>query len=231
MGFVGWFSWTKVHQLEEKALLSFFNGKSENRTPEIYMELRNSIMKKFHANPNTQIEEKDLPEIPIGELDAKKEVMGFLDYWGLINYHPFPEADVASSVGDPEETAKANSLIHKLYEFEVEQLCSPAAPRSSFATPAVPSRLAESILTDESLQPEGPSVEYHCNSCAADCSRKRYHCQKQVCRFLESFTFQIIDNSITNYFICSLNLVFVSNTILPIVYCYPFLLYFNYQIG
>ncbi|XP_071701293.1 SWI/SNF complex subunit SWI3D isoform X2 [Rutidosis leptorrhynchoides] len=178
--FCGWFSWTKVHQLEEKALPSFFNGKLENRTPEIYMEIRNSIMRKFHANPNTQIEEKDLSEISVGDLDAKKEVMEFLDYWGLINYYPLPEAGVATSVGGPEEAAKHNSLIQKLYEFEVEQVCSPATPRSSFATPAVPSRLAESMLTDESLQPEGPSVEYHCNSCAADCSRKRYHCQKQA---------------------------------------------------
>ncbi|XP_024966488.1 SWI/SNF complex subunit SWI3D isoform X1 [Cynara cardunculus var. scolymus] len=176
----GWFSWTKVHQLEEKAMPSFFNGEVENRTPELYMEIRNSIMKRFHANPNTEIEAKDLSEISIGELDAKEEVMEFLEYWGLINYHPFPEADITSSMGDAEEAAKVNSLIQNLYEFEVEQLCPPAAPRTSLATLAVPSRLPESMITDESVQPEGPSVEYHCNSCAADCSRKRYHCQKQA---------------------------------------------------
>ncbi|KAK1439843.1 hypothetical protein QVD17_05665 [Tagetes erecta] len=175
----GWFSWTKVHPLEEKALPSFFNGKRENRTREIYMEIRNSIMKRFHENPNTQIEEKDLSEISVGELDTKKEVMEFLDYWGLINYHPLPEADV-NSVGDTEEAAKVNSLIQKLYAFDVEQICSPAVPRSSSAMPAIPYRLPESIIIDESAQPEGPSVEYHCNSCAADCSRKRYHCQKQA---------------------------------------------------
>ncbi|KAF5758763.1 putative transcription factor MYB/SANT family [Helianthus annuus] len=176
----GWFSWTEIHPLEEKALPSFFNGKLENRTREIYLEIRNSVVKKFHENPKTQIEEKDLSEIPVGELDAKKEVMDFLDYWGLINYHPLPETDVVNSVGDTEEAAKVNSLIQKLYEFDVEQSCSPAVPRSSFATPAVPYRLPESIPVDDSAQPEGPSVEYHCNSCAADCSRKRYHCQKQA---------------------------------------------------
>nr|XP_043620572.1 SWI/SNF complex subunit SWI3D [Erigeron canadensis] len=176
----GWFSWTKVHPLEEKALSSFFNGKLENRTSEMYMEIRNAIVKRFHANPTTQIEEKDLLEISVGELDARKEVMEFLDYWGLINYHPFPETDVTSSVGDPEETGKVKSLVQKLYEFEVEQLSLPAAPRSNFAIPALPSRLPESMITDESVQPEGPSVEYHCNSCSADCSRKRYHCQKQA---------------------------------------------------
>ncbi|KAI7750419.1 hypothetical protein M8C21_033743, partial [Ambrosia artemisiifolia] len=170
---------SEIHPLEEKALPSFFNGKLENRTRELYMEIRNSIMKKFHENPKTQIEEKDLSEISVGELDAKKEVMEFLDYWGLINYHPLPEADTVNSAGDTEEAAKVNSLIQKLYEFDAEQLCSPTVPRSSFATPAVPYRLPESIIIDESAQPDGPSVEYHCNSCAADCSRKRYHCQKQ----------------------------------------------------
>lgn len=149
------------------------------------MEIRNSIMKTFHEKPNTLIEEKDLSEISVGELDAKKEVMEFLDYWGLINYHPLPEDDVDNSVGDTEEAAKVNSLIQKLYAFDVEQLCSPAVPRSSSATPAIPYRLPESIIIDDSAQPDGPSVEYHCNSCAADCSRKRYHCQKQVRCFLE----------------------------------------------
>ncbi|KAD3066506.1 hypothetical protein R6Q59_019270 [Mikania micrantha] len=176
----GWFSWTKVHPLEEKALPSFFNGKLDNRTRKIYMEIRNSIMKSFHENPNTQIEEKDLSEISIGELDAKKEVMEFLDYWGLINYHPPPETDMVNSVGDTEKAAKVNSLIQKLYEFNVEQLCLPSAARSSSATPAIPHRLPESIIIDDSAHPEGPSVQYHCNSCTADCSRKRFHCQKQA---------------------------------------------------
>ncbi|XP_076921639.1 SWI/SNF complex subunit SWI3D-like [Bidens hawaiensis] len=176
----GWFSWTKIHPLEEKALPSFFNGKLENRTCESYMEIRNAIMKRFHENPNTLIEEKDLSEISVGELNAKKEVMEFLDYWGLINYHPLPEPDTVNSVGDTEEAAKVNSLIQKLYDFDSGQSCSPAVLKSSLATPAIPYRLPESIIVDDSAYPEGPSVEYHCNSCAADCSRKRYHCQKQA---------------------------------------------------
>ncbi|XP_076918578.1 SWI/SNF complex subunit SWI3D-like [Bidens hawaiensis] len=176
----GWFSWTKIHPLEEKALPSFFNGKSEKRTRESYMEIRNAIMKRFHENPNTQIEKKDLSEISVGELDAKKEVMEFLDYWGLINYHPLPEPDTVNSVGDTEEAAKVNSLIQKLFDFDSGQSCSPAVLKSSLATPAIPYRLPESIIVDDLAHPEGPSVEYHCNSCAADCSRKRYHCQKQA---------------------------------------------------
>ncbi|XP_017632713.1 tobamovirus multiplication protein 1-like [Gossypium arboreum] len=36
---------------------------------------RNRIMKKFHANPSVQIESKDLPDIEVGDLDARQEVL------------------------------------------------------------------------------------------------------------------------------------------------------------
>ncbi|CAI9104501.1 OLC1v1003183C1 [Oldenlandia corymbosa var. corymbosa] len=179
----GWFSWTKTHPLEEKTLSSFFNGKSESRTPEMYMEIRNWIMKKFHHNPNAKIELKDLSEITVGELDARQEVMEFLDYWGLINYHPFPDTDVSSKRidGASDETTQAKSLVETLFRFESEQSCVTVAPRSSVSTPSVPTGFfPESSIAEELVKSEGPGVEYHCNSCSADCSRKRYHCQKQA---------------------------------------------------
>ncbi|XP_071935450.1 SWI/SNF complex subunit SWI3D-like isoform X1 [Coffea arabica] len=177
----GWFSWTKIHPLEEKTLPSFFSGKSESRTPEIYMEIRNWIMKKFHANPNTNIEFKDLSEISVGELDARQEVMEFLDYWGLINYHPFPKDDLTtvSITGDAHKDGKAESLLESLFRFESDQSCMRVIPRNCEATPSVSSGLfPESAISEELVKSEG--VEYHCNSCSADCSRKRYHCQKQA---------------------------------------------------
>ncbi|XP_052193243.1 SWI/SNF complex subunit SWI3D [Diospyros lotus] len=177
----GWFSWTKVHPLEERALPSFFNGRSKDRTPEMYKEIRNWIMRKFHANPSILIELKDLSELSVGELDARQEVMEFLDYWGLINYHPFPENDTAMVSSDGDGASKTDSLVEKLYCFEAEQSCVPVVPKNSVTTPAVPSGLfPESAIAEELMRPEGPSVEYHCNSCSADCSRKRYHCQKQA---------------------------------------------------
>ncbi|KAA8536115.1 hypothetical protein F0562_028593 [Nyssa sinensis] len=177
----GWFCWTRVHPLEERALPSFFNGKSANRTPEIYMEIRNWVMNKYHANPNRQIESKDLSELSVGELDARREVMDFLDHWGLINYHPFPETDCVMENSDAKGTAMTDSLVEKLYRFETEQSCAPIVSRTNVATPVVPSRFCpESAIAEELVRPEGPNVEYHCNSCSADCSRKRYHCQKQA---------------------------------------------------
>ncbi|KAK3195523.1 hypothetical protein Dsin_026833 [Dipteronia sinensis] len=192
----GWFLWTKVHHLEEQGVPSFFNGKLEDRTPDMYMEIRNWIMKKFHTNPNTKIDLKDLSELEVGRLDARQEVMEFLEYWGLINFHPFSPVDSAAANTDGDGaantdgdraanagdgSAKKDPLLEKLYRFEEIQFCPPAALKPNFISPAVASGLfPESAIAEELVKPEGPSVEYHCNSCSADCSRKRYHCQKQA---------------------------------------------------
>ena len=168
---------------------SFFNGKSENRTAEIYQKIRNSIMEKFHSDPQTCIEIKHLDELDIGDLDARREIMEFLDHWGLINFHPFPPIASNSSAIKTEVSAKAEeSLSDRLYRFGVSYPLQLFTHKTfDPSAPAIPSRLfSESTMFDDLVRPEGPSVEYHCNSCSADCSRKRYHCQKQVCHFIKS---------------------------------------------
>lgn len=174
----------------------------------MYMEIRNWIMKKFHTNPNAQIELKDLSELEVGCLDARQEVMEFLEYWGLINFHPFSPVDSATTNADGnraayadgdnaanangnkvvnagDDAAEKESWLDKLYHFEEIQFCPPAAPKLNIISPAATSGLfCESAIAEDLVKPEGPSVEYHCNSCSADCSRKRYHCQKQVSLFL-----------------------------------------------
>ena len=163
-------------------MASFFNGKSESRTADIYLEIRNWIMKKFHANPSTHIELKDLSELEVGDLDARQEVLEFLDHCGLINFHPFPPTGSATVDVDDNGAAEKCSLADKLYHFETPQSSMPVIPKNNVTAPAVSSGLfPESSIAEELVRPEGPSVEYHCNSCSADCSRKRYHCQKQVC--------------------------------------------------
>ncbi|CAN8276284.1 unnamed protein product [Cochlearia groenlandica] len=180
----GWFSWEKIHPLEERSLPSFFNGKLEARTSEVYMEIRNWIMRKFHSDPNTQIELKDLTELEVGDSEAKKEVMEFLDYWGLINFHPFPLGDVSSSVaGDHDDIGDKESLLNSLYRFQEEEACPTLVHKPRLTAQATPSSglFPDPVAAEDPLkQQEGPVVEYHCNSCSADCSRKRYHCQTQA---------------------------------------------------
>ncbi|KAG9440961.1 hypothetical protein H6P81_021126 [Aristolochia fimbriata] len=175
----GWFSWTKIHPLEERVMASFFNGKSKERTSELYKQIRNAIMEKFHADPHTNIEVKDLSDISVGNPDVKQEVLEFLDQWGLINFHPFvPEPATASTevVVSPNES----SLIDKLYHFQLIH-SSPSVAKTVISEPtALPRLLPDAAIFEDLVRPEGPSVEYHCNSCSADCSRKRYHCQTQA---------------------------------------------------
>ncbi|MQL83342.1 hypothetical protein Taro_015839 [Colocasia esculenta] len=179
---MSWFSWEKTHQLEERTMACFFNGKSEKRTSDIYKKIRNSIMEKFHSDPQTEIELKHLSDMEVGDADARQEVMEFLDHWGLINFHPFPPSPSDTSALDNEKTAKTPSLCEKLYQFETVHPPPRLAPKTVEVSEQtmLPRLFPESTVADDIVRPEGPSVEYHCNSCSADCSRKRYHCQKQA---------------------------------------------------
>lgn len=150
-------------------------------------------MRKFHSDPNTQIEGKHLTELEVGDVEAKQEVMEFLDYWGLINFHPFPPPDASSSDGGERDDGVGDkeSLLNSLYRFQADEASSMAAfvqkPRLTAQATTTPSGLFPDPMAaaDDSLKQEGPAVEYHCNSCSADCSLKRYHCPKQVfCRFI-----------------------------------------------
>ncbi|KAL5209309.1 hypothetical protein ABZP36_004932 [Zizania latifolia] len=184
--FAGWFSWKEIHQVEKLMLPSFFNGKSEKHTPGIYLGIRNFIMMKFHANPQLQLESKDLADLSIGEVDARQEVLKFLDHWGLINFHPFLPAGQEES--KPEEghsnshSDEKPSLLEQLFKFEPVQSYMVLLPKKGEAeTPAPrPSLLPDPALVEDVISAAEPSVEYHCNSCSVDCSKKRYHCRTQA---------------------------------------------------
>ncbi|GJN23492.1 hypothetical protein PR202_gb11143 [Eleusine coracana subsp. coracana] len=172
--------------VEKQTLASFFNGKSEKRTPEVYLRIRNSIMMKFHANPQLQLESKDLAQLSTGEVDARQEVLDFLDHWGLINFHPFPPAGqedskLDESQNNPQDDDKV-SLIEQLFKFEsVQSYIIPLPKKEDMEAPApLPSLFPDPVLVEDVIAAAEPSVEYHCNSCSVDCSRKRYHCRTQA---------------------------------------------------
>ncbi|CAK9142577.1 unnamed protein product [Ilex paraguariensis] len=96
--------------------------------------------------------------------------MDFLDYWGLINYHPFLQTESAVvGAADADGLAKTDFLVEKLYRFETDLSHTPVVPRTNVATQTVPWGLfPESVVAEESVNSEGPSIEYHCNFCLAD---------------------------------------------------------------
>lgn len=178
----GWFSWKAIHEIEKHTMPSFFNGKSETRTPEVYMDIRNFIMKKFHSDPQTPVEMKDVEGLSAGDLDARQEVLEFLAHWGLINFHPFPPGeDAVNNMVADDGVSRASSLLEKLYRFEeVRSYRSVVSQKIELPAPALQPASLNLAFAGDLGRPVEPSVEYHCNSCSADCSRKRYHCQKQA---------------------------------------------------
>ncbi|GLJ29997.1 hypothetical protein SUGI_0593040 [Cryptomeria japonica] len=190
----GWFSWTRIHTLEKRVLASFFDGKSKTRNPDMYLEIRNSIMKRYHRNPHKQIVLTDLSDIISEDNDAVREIMDFLNHWGLINFRPLPSCqqdgpiakeDLDSSTenikDEIDKTTSGASVLEKMYSFE--KVSSRSRKKTSAATASVSMPtpvLTAAAIPDVLVGPQGPAVEYHCNSCQADCSTKRYHCQKQA---------------------------------------------------
>lgn len=142
-------------------------------------------MNKFHFNPQMHLESNDLSELSIGEMDAHVEVLEFLAHWGLVNFHPFPpvgqECKLVESKSNV-DTEEKTSLVEKLFQFEtVQSYLVPVPNKVDAVSPAqVASLLFEPTLVEDAITAAESSVEYHCNSCSIDCSRKRYHCRTQV---------------------------------------------------
>ncbi|CAM6043338.1 unnamed protein product [Sphagnum compactum] len=181
----GWFSWTKIHHLERRGLPEFFTGKLQAKTPEVYKEFRNVIIKKCRENPSNLITSADFVQGGgqhhlIGDEKAMSRVLEFLDHWGLINYQAPPKRLPVWK--GPALTVEADglgllSMVSKtkasLYEFEKPQ--APTPKQSS-----TKSKATGLLLSKVLAEPQGPAVEYHCKSCGAFCYERRYHSQKQV---------------------------------------------------
>lgn len=180
----GWFSWTDIHTLEKRGLPEFFNGKVPGKTPEMYMKYRNTIMKKYREHFGKVITVADVQE-HLDDVDEKSvhRVMEFLDHWGLINYqapaeflppwkHPGPILKSDAALMLRALPRKGSSLYH------CDTSCTPVIEQN--LVKSKPVKTTESVIADMLALEGGAEVEYHCNFCSADCSKQRYHCQKQA---------------------------------------------------
>ncbi|KAG6554229.1 hypothetical protein Mapa_004145 [Marchantia paleacea] len=184
----GWFNWNQIHLLERLGLPEFFSGKNKLKTPEIYKEHRNFIMSKYRENPSKLLKVEDVQGLLTGDVTGVVRVFEFLDHWGLINYQVVSDFSrfLSPPSGGMEESSNGalqlvpttKPALANLFQFD-----APRAAPTKLLSPSVPptnvplATLVENVL-HESLS--GPDVEYHCNSCQADCSKRRYHCQKQA---------------------------------------------------
>lgn len=179
----GWFSWTSVHTLEKRGLPEFFTHKIPGKSPEIYIHQRNTIMKHYRSHLGTVISVPDVqPHLPDADEKSIHRIMEFLDHWGLINYHAPPAFLPSWKRCTPIEEADAELMLRALPRrgsslYHLEGACGKAV---GDAVSPVKSKNAESVIAEMLAFGEGAEVDYHCNSCGGDCSKQRYHCQKQV---------------------------------------------------
>ncbi|KAH7373772.1 hypothetical protein KP509_17G074300 [Ceratopteris richardii] len=186
----GWFSWTSIHALEQRWLPEFFNSKSKLKTPALYMEYRNLILRKYLENPDKVFTLTDISQVMEqkgGHLEPAKRIFEFLNHWGLLNSRALqhaeaekPTAKLKSATDNQSAGKSQSSLMSKLYRFESPSAVDPSRASSAYDKVMPNVVMSESAASDAQGGMQGIPVEYHCNTCSADCSKKRFHCQKQA---------------------------------------------------
>jgi SWI/SNF related-matrix-associated actin-dependent regulator of chromatin subfamily C len=165
------------------------------------MEYRNAIVNKYREDPTKVISIADIMQGNLGGnvvvVDEKSiaRVLGFLDHWGLINYQApedwlptWPNKEAADSLLEVDESGVSQALLPQTDTslYKSHKARSPASSKQNATSKQsiMKQTAADRALAEALEKLQGPEVEYHCNSCAADCSRQRYHCQKQVCSWI-----------------------------------------------
>jgi hypothetical protein len=113
-----WFDIDEIHEIEQKSLPEFFCSKYQSKTPNIYKQYRNFIVKLYRANPTAYLSATTCRRHLAGDVCAIIRVHAFLEHWGLINFNVDPYLK-------PHRLAlgKADSLQNRyIYEFHFEYL-------------------------------------------------------------------------------------------------------------
>lgn len=182
-----WFSLNTVHRMERQLVPEYFSGKSSERTPKVYMELRNTIVRKYLENPERALSLTDIQGL--ANLDTKylSRIFEFLDHWGIINY---------SATNDPRNNgtscAEAKEILQENTNGEVQispgslrsiqSLIRFDAPRSKFrpADVSVSSGCSTGVIADLDRRIQERLLEHRCTSCSKYCSEIFYQSQKET---------------------------------------------------
>lgn len=182
-----WFSLNTVHRMERQLVPEYFTGKSSERTPKVYMELRNTIVRKYLENPERALSLTDIQGL--ANLDTKylSRIFEFLDHWGIINY---------SATNDPRNNgtscAEAKEILQENTNGEVQispgslrsiqSLIRFDAPRSKFrpADVSVSSGCSTGVIADLDRRIQERLLEHRCTSCSKYCSEIYYQSQKET---------------------------------------------------
>jgi SWI/SNF related-matrix-associated actin-dependent regulator of chromatin subfamily C len=85
-----WFDINVIHEIERDSLPEFFNGRFPAKTPKVYKEQRNFIIKLYRENPNFYLSASDCRKYLPGDVCSVLRIHCFLEHWGLINLNGEP---------------------------------------------------------------------------------------------------------------------------------------------
>ncbi|KAF9191828.1 hypothetical protein BGZ49_003496 [Haplosporangium sp. Z 27] len=190
--YAAWFSMSKIHEIEQKALPEFFNLKNRSKTPSVYNDYRDFMINTYRLNPSEYLTVTACRRNLAGDVCAIIRVHAFLEQWGLINYQVDP--DTRPSTVGPSFTG------HFRVTADTPKGLQPFQPHVSHATASTSKSTVEQIKTpgaaklDANLElrrniytsgPEPVSKDtdenaekrqrFNCFTCGADCSKSRYH--------------------------------------------------------
>ncbi len=90
-----WFSLEDIHEIEMRSLPEFFCGKYPSKTPEVYTQYRNFMVRLYREAPDCYLSATTCRRHLAGDACAIMRVHALLEHWGLINFNVEPHLRVA----------------------------------------------------------------------------------------------------------------------------------------
>eukprot|EP00762_Andalucia_godoyi_P007229 ANDGO_08028.mRNA.1 SWI/SNF complex subunit SWI3 len=130
--YADWFSLENVHECEKQALPMFFDRSSATRTPEIYVQYRNEMVRLFRCRPDRYLSLSFVRRFLRGDVVMLSRIFAFLEKWGIIN-HAVDIPKVPVTVSD-------RSYVSKVVSDHPDGLL----PKTSLSFSGLPPVLADS---------------------------------------------------------------------------------------
>ncbi|KAF9113987.1 hypothetical protein BGX27_000380 [Mortierella sp. AM989] len=191
--YAAWFSMSKIHDIEQKALPEFFNMKNRSKTPTVYNDYRDFMINTYRLNPSEYLTVTACRRNLAGDVCAIIRVHAFLEQWGLINYQVDP--DTRPSTVGPSFTGHFRITADTpkgLQPFQ-PSVAAPATSKTGVEQIKTPgaAKLDANLELRRNIYTSGPEPfpkdsdenaekrqRFNCFTCGVDCSKSRYHSVK-----------------------------------------------------
>lgn len=194
--FSKWFSMQSVHEIERKALPEFFEGRYASKNEGTYREIRNFIVQTWRESHKEYLSGTAARRHLAGDACCILRVHSFLEHWGFINYDCSAQGAAPHSFIPPPRPLPLRAGCEKDGSQSPPQLILDDGSKAQIKNGKIVkfgrqdevlgNGRTEAILirdTDRTGQtssiaepPAREPIEYHCDSCGADCSVVRFHC-------------------------------------------------------